>query len=598
MRMPDILLPPGPLLLLSDDSALHARLRTRLLACGMPHQVDSPGEALITAGCVHPGASAPRAVRSTNAAGTSIGIFDGLLFDGSTLRELPHRMLEMPDDEVLRCANGMFLALAVDVAHRTARILTDPWGTLPIYRGERNGSMMVSTSISLIRSMLRISDDEVCEDGIAQLLSFGKIIDGSTQYRSISRIGRARVVDVEWTGGAFAVRERRYHDVVVAPDEYAGIERDVTGAFATAMQSIATGTDGRLLCTLSGGFDSRVIAAAAASARIPVVLATQFSIPGADAVVAREVAAALALPHEEVVFPTALPTDRMGTYVRMTNGLVSAASYHMMWAYPAYARLCDVMIDGAHTWIEGRWFLRNTAQRIRTKDDFFTQTRTMLAQNATLQYAREPARLAARADEILRSLLPDPASFASPVCAADTFNADVLMPAHHVDLALLQSTWCRFASPYYDLRYTALISRIGERRRWRQDPQLWMLRAFAPRVAGLARSYADVRTFATANPIISRLPVAYDRGLGLLARMTGGRRRTLARPSCAWRLGYDEGFRIGAVPDLLDAEAVRGALERAVGMAAGGVPESAGGGDPLMPIMHFLTNLTGEAGEG
>lgn len=598
MRMPDILLPPGPLLLLCDDPALHDRLRSSLSEGGMPHLVDSPGDGRISIGCIHPGASAARARRSTNDAGTTMGIFDGFLFEGSMLRELPHRMLALPDNEVLRNANGMFLALAIDAAHRTARILTDPWGTLPIYHGERNGSMMVSTSIALIRSVLRISDDDVCEDGIAQLLSFGKIIDGSTQCRSIRRIGRARVVDVEWTTGRFLMKDRSYHDIVVAPDEYTGIEEDVTATFATAMQAIAAGTDGRLLCTLSGGFDSRVIAAAAASERLPVVLATQYSIPGADAVVAREVASALALPHEEIVFPTSLPTDRMDTYVRMTNGLVSAASYHMLWAYPAYARHCDVMIDGAHTWIEGRWFLRNTAHRIRSKDDFFTQTRDMLAQNATLRFAHEPARLAARADEILRALLPDPSGFASAVCAADTFNADVLMPAHHVDLALLQSTWCRFASPYYDLRYTALISRIGERRRWRQDPQLWMLRAFAPRVAHMARSYADVRTIATANPFVSRLPVALDRGLGLLSRMTGGRRRTLARPSCAWRLAYPLSFRIDTVPDFLDPGAVREALARGGVAAAGDVPQSAGGGDPLMPIMHFLTNLPGEAGEG
>lgn len=593
-----LMLPPGPLLLLADDPTVHERLHTLLVRSGMPHQVDLLGEGRISMGCVHPGAAVPRARRSTNDAATTMGIFDGFVFEGSMLEHEPHQLIDMRDEILLRSANGMFLALAVDTERNAARVLTDPWGTLPIYHGERHGSMMVSTSISIIRSVLCVSDDEVCEDGIAQLLSYGKIIDGSTPFRSIRRIRRARVVDLSWFANKFTINERRYHDLVVAPDEYAGIEDDVTAAFSEAMCSIEKHTEGRLLCTLSGGLDSRVIAAAVAAGGHPVQLATQYSVMGSDAVVAREVAAALYLPHEEIVFPQNLDVDQVPAYVRMTNGLVSLTSYHMMWAYPGYARLCDVMIDGAHTWIEGRWFLRNTAQWIRSKDDFFEQTRAMFAQNAILAFAREPERLAARADEILRALLPDPSGFASSVCAADTFNADVLMPAHHVDLALLQSHWCRFASPYYDLRYTSLISRIAERRRWRQDPQLWMLRAYAPGVAGMARSYADVRTLATANPHLSRIPVALDRGLGALARMTGGRRHTLAKPSCAWRLKYDASFRIDAVPDFLDAVSVREALQRARGRASEELPQSAGGGDPLLPIMHVLHHHHGQPEDG
>lgn len=587
MSAPISMLPPGPLLLLADDPVAHERLRSTLVCSSMPHEVDLLGEGRITVGCVHPGAAAPRARRSTNHAGATMGIFDGFTFDGSMLEQEPHRMLDMTDEEVCRSANGMFLALAVDGLRHSVRVLTDPWATLPIYHAEQHGSMMISTSIALIRSVLRIADDDFCEDGIAQMLAYGKIIDGSTLFRSVRRIGRARVVDASWIAKKITITERKYHALVVAPDEYAGIEDDVTTAFAEAMRCIVGHTDGRVLCTLSGGFDSRVIAAAAAAGGLPVLLATQYSLAGSDALVAREISSALQLQHEEIVFPQRLEMDRIPAYVRMTNGMVSLASYHMMWAYPDYARHCEVMIDGAHTWIEGRWFLRNTAHRIRSKDDFFLQTRAMLAQNATLSFARAPERLAARADEILRALLPDPRDFASSICAADTFNAEVLMPAHHVDLALLQSHWCRFASPYYDLRYTSLISRISERRRWRQDPQLWMMRAFAPRVAGMARSYADVRTLATANPLLSRIPVAIDRGLGLLARMTGVRRYTLAQPSCAWRLEYDASFRIDAVPEFLDAEVVQRALRRAMEMPAGRTPYSAGDGDPLMPIMHL-----------
>ncbi len=585
------MLPPGPLLLFSPDPALHNRLRQALSDDGTPHSILPLKEGIVTVGCVHPDAAAPRSHWSMSRDETTGGIFDGFLFEESSLEHAPDAMLDLEDTQVLRAANGMFLAVGADGFRRRARVITDPWGTLPIYHGERNGSMLVSTSIPFIRSILRIPDDAFFEEGVAQFLTFGKILDGSTLVQGIRRVGRARVVDIWEHGGSIQTSERRYHEIVIAPEEYPGIEHDTTGAFATAMESITRRAGECLVVTLSGGLDSRVIAAAAHAGGHPVTLATQFSAPGNDAIIAREVAAALTLPHREVVFPTALPLTHAREYTRATNGMVSFASYHMMWAYPDYARLGDVMIDGAHTWIEGRWFLRNTANRIRSKEDLFRQTRDMLVQHSVLHLAHDGKRLAAMAEEVLRSLLPEPAVFASPVCAADTFNAEHLMPAHHVDLALLQSRWCRFVSPYYDLRYTALISRIAERRRWRQEPQLWMLRAFAPQVASIARSYADVRTFATANPLLSRIPVAANRALRLAARLTGldtlsG--RTLARPSCVWRIDYSSGEPAGVVPGFLDPDAVRVAVRRAVADAPTMIPVSAGGADPLLPILHLL----------
>ena len=440
----------------------------------------------------------------------SIGVFDGVAYDDWSVNKEPHRLLSLSVKEIDSGANGLFLAAAADTEN--LRIVTDPWGSLPVYYCLGVGCFAFSCSLDALRRFT-ITDMTVLNwEGVSQLLTFGTTFDGQTAYPGISRLGRAIACFVHRKKDGYSLRSEEYFSPQVEPSEYRGIDDDIIESFRAAVRKVQRKTEGGLVCTLSGGLDSRVIAAAVAADRMDATFVTHAVREGNDVRIAREAARRLRVPHHVVPLPPELPFDQNAeAFLSASNGAIAFDNYHVMWAFPRYAEFGRITMDGVHTSIEGRWFLRNVSHHAKSRESLFRLAAEALKRHDILRYIREPLRHIRVAEEILHSLLPDPAEFASPGCCADVFNVRSILPNHGVDGALLENHYLRFVSPYLDREYVSVISRVSERKRWLQHPQRLIVRRLAPQLLHLPRSYSDILTWPTDNPYLLRVPVALER---------------------------------------------------------------------------------------
>ncbi|MBE0642570.1 MAG: hypothetical protein IH600_00650 [Bacteroidetes bacterium] len=344
-----------------------------------------------------------------------------------------------------------------------------------------------------------------------------------------------------------------YFTPVVEPSEYRGIDDDIVDCFRVAVRKLHRKSEGSMVCTLSGGMDSRVVAATVAADGLDLPFATHAVREGHDVRIARTIAERLHLRHRVINLPTVLPLDFCSArFLGGSNGALAFDNYHVMWAYPEYAKLGRFVMDGVHTSIEGRWFLRNNSQQARNRDSFFRRTFEALLRPEILKHVNEADRHVHLASAILQAVVPDPADYVSPGCCADVFNVQTVLPNHGADGALLQNNYLRYLSPYLDRDYVSVISRVAEHKRWAQYPQRLIVRKLAPQLLRVPRSYSDILTWPTDNPYLLRMPVALERVNSLLFKQRWpalyhrlSRRSTTLGYDLAWGAGFepDGGFR-------------------------------------------------------
>jgi hypothetical protein len=461
-------------------------------------------------GCSVSAASTGLSTLSRSGDGARIGVFDGVNFDDWDIEHDPHLLPDRSARDIHRDANGQFLVAAL--GEHALDLLTDPWGTLPVYVFESHDIIAFSVSLDALRRCF-ISDERVLnKEGVAQLFTFGASLDGQTVYPGIRRLGRAMLYRARWSPSGWRFSEEEYFSPEVEPSEYRGIDTDIVDGFRAAVRKLLRKTGDDLVCTLSGGLDSRTIAAVLSAEGAEVPFVTHAVREGHDLRIAREVAAGLHRAHRTVWLPDSLPLDgRVEAFCGGSNGALAFDNYHVMWAFTEFGAMARYEMDGVHTSIEGRWFMRNDAAMARSRESFLDRAFRHLVRPELLRRAEDPAQCAKDAREILSRLVPDPKDFASPDCCADVFNIRSILPGHGMDGALLQNHFVRFLSPYYDREYVSVVSRMAERRRWMQHPQRTIIHALAPELSRYPRAYSDVRTWPVDNPVLLRVPVGLER---------------------------------------------------------------------------------------
>ena len=451
------------------------------------------------------------AVLSASQDGSSIGVFDGVLFEGHVLTSQPERLAAMSEQEISAAANGMFLAASY--CDGQLRLLSDPFATLPLYYCGQAGRFACTTSRHMLhwwyerRDVLRQD-----ETGMAQYLSLGRTLGGRTTQAGIRRIGGATVVEVDCFADCTTQRSARYYQPEIRPAEYPGLERDIVDAFRTAVLSLVDAPGHTGIAALTGGLDSRTIAAVLHAEKRDITVVTHHTQEGHDIALAREAAKQLSLRHvvERLPGHFDLAAERED-FIAAGNGILPLNNIHASEVHRRYAMYGSTILDGNNTWLEARLFMRNSAGRVDGTDTFLRETSALLMRYGVLGFVRDEETNRRKALASLEELIPDLRQHASPACAVDSFFVRYLLPELYTDLAAMQNRFLRYVSPYYDRRYVDLIARMSERKRWMQRPQNLVIAACAPQLRGMARSYADVRSLPTDNPWLLRAPVALER---------------------------------------------------------------------------------------
>ena len=236
---------------------------------------------------------------------------EGLLYGRSgadtrkELERLPAILFENADDRAsggadwLRNADGDFLVFTLNKRSGEVCVLNDVLGRLPVYYHESGGRIIISRELRFITNLL----DEIRFDpmAIAQYLLLGHPLGEKTLFDGIYRMDPASVLRMGPLRGGLRVEPLLRFDVGeheergIDPERYAGM---LAESLCRSCGRRAD-TSGDILVALSGGLDSRTVAACLKKSEVPFTGITFLDSRGtarSDTPLAREIADTLGCP--------------------------------------------------------------------------------------------------------------------------------------------------------------------------------------------------------------------------------------------------------------------------------------------------------------
>lgn len=252
--------------------------------------------------------------------------------------------LERHGEEFVSRLNGSFVLLACWANERRFVIANDRYGLRPHYWTMHEGSLLVAPTV---RALLAAAGarHRIDKEALAQFFAF----DNPTGNRTLVEGIEVFPPGVSATLGSGALRCKRYWDFPCPTQVRRGSDQDLTAELADVL---VRAVDRRVETTtalgipLSGGLDSRVLAAGAARSGAKFEAFTFGNPQGLDRKLASRVADALGVVHH-TVFTMLDPTSReVRDTVDALDGMSMFRHYHALTMLPLLAGRVGVVLDG------------------------------------------------------------------------------------------------------------------------------------------------------------------------------------------------------------------------------------------------------------
>jgi asparagine synthetase B (glutamine-hydrolysing) len=262
--------------------------------------------------------------------------YAGTLTGNSSAATAAHLLEAEPTDLPL---DGAFAALAVDVEREKAAIATDRFGLFPCYVHEADGITTYATSLRVLTALRRPSC-RIDPAAVYEMLGVNLVLGDRTFLREIRLVPAASIVrldDTLWrrspTWDWKRIRPTGGGDLVERT--YALIEEAVLDAVRGAKQ---------VALPLSGGLDSRMLAAVLAKNGVPV---RTYNIDfGRETPIARRVAETLRIPL--VILP--MRPDPARILSEAHDAIDCLYDVNQTWGWELSERAaadgCDLVLDG------------------------------------------------------------------------------------------------------------------------------------------------------------------------------------------------------------------------------------------------------------
>ncbi|WP_049996560.1 asparagine synthase-related protein [Halococcus sediminicola] len=183
------------------------------------------------------------------------GVVHGALVgrEHTNTENLVERVLDSPH-ETLREVDGPFALACVDFDAERFVLATDKLGTRPCYYTLENGLAFGSSVAALLTGL---DDPQLDEQGVSDLLMMSGLWGERTLVEGVRALAPASVLEYE--DGEASIERYWKPDYESAPTD--GYIDDLVDVFGAAMADAATTMDGDVGVWLSGGLDSRTLAA-------------------------------------------------------------------------------------------------------------------------------------------------------------------------------------------------------------------------------------------------------------------------------------------------------------------------------------------------
>ncbi len=364
-------------------------------------------------------------------------------------------------DAFLETLNGLFSGLLIDPSAGHAVLFNDRYGSERIYVAEHDGAFLfASEAKALLRVLERLRAFD--ERGLAQFLAYGSTRGEQTLFRGVRLLPGAS----SWVhrpgralrrGRYFSARRWEQH----APLSDGAFEERFAETFARVLPRYLDAV-AQVGVSLTGGLDTRMIAACLPSAGRPAVAYT-YAADDADTLdvrIAREVAGRMGIAHhvlrigKDFVADFAAQVDRT---VFVTDGCAGATGAHELYLSERASRLAPVRLTGNY----GSELLRSmsTLRPLRLSETMFT---------AGFQHAlRDEAGSAGAAHCVTRAVFEE-------------------VPWHLFGSLAAARSQLTFRTPYLDNELVELAFRASARQRRVAGPALKLIHRKAPALAAIA----------------------------------------------------------------------------------------------------------------
>jgi hypothetical protein len=210
------------------------------------------------------------------------------------------------DDSPVTCRtpasilDGQFAMMSYDSDADELRLLTDPFGMVPLYVAELNGRAYASTSSLTLALFLRLPADLL---NVQEFLVSGYHFGSGTHWQGVQRLLPATCVTFSSGGRRDAaywrpVVDRSIQGLSLAGAADLGIETGVA-----ALKQRVTGPE-KVWSDLTGGYDSRLLNLLADRAGVAICAETRDSTDDREVRTARRVAEVTGWPWTHVSLPT------------------------------------------------------------------------------------------------------------------------------------------------------------------------------------------------------------------------------------------------------------------------------------------------------
>ncbi|MET1756156.1 asparagine synthase-related protein [Novosphingobium sp. RD2P27] len=319
--------------LAASNSDLQAVAASLMHRAGVDHQFTS-GDGWLS-GAVGPKASIRQYKLARGAHLTVIGTF---LFEHSQHRESLSAfeqlaMLLDGDAEGIASwfqeADGCFALAMVDPERRKLLLANDRYGGVPIYTRQQQSTLSWASEVKALAQQDLAAIDRTAVD---DFLTRGWLAPPRTYYHGISQLPSGTALLANLTTGetknitVFSHRRAERTSAIPFDDAKAELKSRVRQAI---QNRIAQSRSDEVVVTLSGGLDSRLLAAeAAAHANVRTVTYGQPRSP--ELKIAGDVARTLSLPHEIIPIDQSNWMAGRDRAVWMTDGMMNFADTHIV----------------------------------------------------------------------------------------------------------------------------------------------------------------------------------------------------------------------------------------------------------------------------
>ena len=226
-------------------------------------------------------------------------------------------------EKFVQSIEGFFTIAIGDGFSKEILLITDVIGSCHFYVRSLPGCIALSSSSHVLASLGPVTLDPVaCQE----FLGMGIIYEERTIHNEVRKLPAATVI--RFRNGAEVSRLTYWDPTSLRPGSIADDEA-VDGTWKTLVSAASRIGQRyeRVVCDLTGGYDSRAMVAGFLGADIRPVTVVSGNESSADVVVSRGLAERLGLTHLHMSRPEALSFEELQDSVRLTDGECDAVEY-------------------------------------------------------------------------------------------------------------------------------------------------------------------------------------------------------------------------------------------------------------------------------